>query len=167
MTETNELAEAAARAVSLVPQSAEIGELAAALAKAQGEMRHAAKSSDNPFFRSKYADLAEVWDAVREPLSKNNLCVVQTTDVAEDGKIVVVTTLMHSSGQWIRGRLAMTAVRQAKDRGYELANDPQAIGSCITYARRYGLAAITGLAQDDDDLAQDDDDLAQYDDDLA
>lgn len=122
-------------------QSNQINELAAALAKAQGQITGALKDSSNPYFKSKYADLASCWDACRKQLSDNGLSVIQTTDVAADGTPMVVTTLAHSSGQWIRGFLPV----KAKDDG------PQAQGSGITYARRYALAAIVGLAQIDDD----------------
>lgn len=121
-------------------QSEAINELAAALAKAQGEITGALKDSSNPFFKSKYADLASCWDACRKQLSANGLSVIQTTDVL-DGTVVVRTVLAHASGQWISGILPV----KAKDDG------PQAQGSGITYARRYALAAIVGLAQIDDD----------------
>ena len=121
-------------------QSEQINELAAALAKAQGQITGALKDSANPFFKSKYADLASCWDACRKQLTDNGLSVVQTTEVT-DGHVCVVTTLAHSSGQWMRGYLPV----KAKDDG------PQAQGSGITYARRYALAAIVGLAQIDDD----------------
>ena len=120
--------------------SPEIGELAAALAAAQGEITGALKDSKNPFFKSSYADLASCWESCRAPLSKNGLAVIQTTQEAPEG-VKVLTTLAHKSGQWIRGELPMKPVK----------NDPQGIGSCITYARRYALAAIVGLAQIDDD----------------
>lgn len=130
-------------------QSEQINELAAALAKAQGQITGALKDSNNPFFKSKYADLASCWDACRKQLSENGLAVIQTTDIdgiirdgkCEDPYVVVHTTLVHSSGQWIRGSLPV----KAKD------DSPQAQGSGITYARRYALAAIVGLAQIDDD----------------
>lgn len=121
-------------------QSEAINELALALAKAQGQITGALKDSSNPFFKSKYADLASCWDACRKQLSENNLSVVQTTDVI-DGIVVVRTILAHSSGQWVSGILPV----KTKDDG------PQAQGSGITYARRYALAAIVGLAQIDDD----------------
>ena len=121
-------------------QSEAINELAVALAKAQGQITGALKDSSNPFFKSKYADLASCWDACRKQLSENNLSVVQTTDVI-DGIVVVRTILAHSSGQWISGILPV----KTKDDG------PQAQGSGITYARRYALAAMVGLAQIDDD----------------
>lgn len=121
-------------------QSEQINELATALSKAQGEITGALKDSSNPFFKSKYADLASCWDACRKQLASNGLSVIQTTDVL-DGIVVVRTTLAHSSGQWIRGSLPV----KTKD------DSPQAQGSGITYARRYALAAIVGLAQIDDD----------------
>lgn len=121
-------------------QSEQIDKLAAALSKAQASITGALKDSSNPFFKSKYADLAACWDACRKQLTENGLAVVQTTDVLPEC-VVVTTTLVHSSGQWIKGQLPV----KAKDDG------PQAQGSGITYARRYALAAIVGLAQIDDD----------------
>ena len=121
-------------------QSENINELAAALSKAQGKITGALKDSSNPFFKSKYADLASVWDACREQLSANGLAVVQSLSNEADN-IIVITTLVHSSGQWMRGSLAVKPVK----------HDPQGIGSAITYARRYALAAIVGVAQIDDD----------------
>jgi hypothetical protein len=121
-------------------QSETIGALAAALSKAQADITGALKDSSNPFFKSKYADLASCWDACRKQLAANNLSVIQTTQVGEHG-LVLVTTLAHSSGEWVRGELPV----RAKD------DSPQAQGSGITYARRYALAALVGLAQIDDD----------------
>lgn len=120
--------------------SESIKELATALAKAQGEMGGAKKGSANPFFKSKYADLAEVWEACREPLSTNGLAIIQTTAQDEKG-VTVETILAHTSGEWISGKLSMVPVK----------NDPQGIGSIITYARRYSLSAIVGIAPEDDD----------------
>ena len=124
----------------MTEQSQTINALASALSKAQGQITGALKDSSNPFFKTKYADLASVWDACRDQLSANGLCVIQTLSNKED-QIVVVTTLAHSSGEWIRGELAVKPVK----------SDPQGIGSAITYARRYTLAAIVGVAQIDDD----------------
>ena len=121
-------------------QSESIAALAAALSKAQADITGALKDSSNPFFKSKYADLASCWDACRKQLAANGLCVIQTTNTTDAG-VVLVTTLAHSSGEWIRGVLPVVT----KDNG------PQAQGSGITYARRYALAAIVGLAQIDDD----------------
>ena len=123
-------------------QSDSIGALAAALSKAQADITGALKDSSNPFFKSKYADLASCWDACRKQLAANNLAVIQTVYVHwERNETVLATTLAHSSGEWIRSDLPI----RAKD------TSPQTQGSAITYARRYALAAIVGLAQIDDD----------------
>jgi hypothetical protein len=131
-------------------RSEAINELAAALAKAQGAIAHAAKDSDNPGYSSKYADLASIWDAIRKPLADNGLSVIQPVAVA--GACVEVTTvLMHSSGQWLSSTLTMEAQRQSPDGTWEKIDTPQAIGSVITYARRYALAPMVGVAPEDDD----------------
>lgn len=125
--------------------SSEINEVAKALAKVQSEMGAVAKDSSNPFFKSKYADLAACWSSVAPLLTKNGLSVTQICDEpsGEEDKtsVIIETVLMHESGQWIAGRLKMVPVK----------SDPQGIGSCITYARRYALMAITGLVADEDD----------------
>lgn len=121
-------------------RSGSIAALAAALAKAQGEMEGAAKANVNPHFKSKYADLASVWDACRAPLSKNGLSILQPVK-ANGASVTVTTILAHSSGEWIEESLTMTAAQ----------NTPQGVGSAITYGRRYGLAAMVGIAPEDDD----------------
>lgn len=121
-------------------KSENINEIAAALAKAQAEIRGAIKSKSNPYFKSNYADLACVWDACRDPLSKNGLSVVQTPETCDEG-VALSTLLMHSSGQWIQSTYRMPIAKK----------DPQAVGSALTYSRRYALAAIVGIAQEDDD----------------
>ena len=120
--------------------TSEIGKLALALSKAQGVISGALKDSTNPFFKSNYADLGNVIAACREPLSKNELAVIQTTEPHETD-VIVITTLAHSSGQWIRGKLRMRPTKP----------DPQGNGSAMTYCRRYAYAAIVGVAQVDDD----------------
>lgn len=125
-------------------KSQTIGELAKALAIAQGEIEGAKKDSENPYFKSKYADLAAVRDACQEALSKQGIAVVQvpTTVISEHATTVQVETLMmHSSGEWISGDLGAIPVK----------DDPQGIGSCITYLRRYALASFAGVAPEDDD----------------
>lgn len=123
--------------------SAEIGELAKALAAAQGEMTAAAKDATNPHFKSRYATLASVWDAIRGPLSRNGLSVSQVLETPDASPGVIVRTmLLHSSGQWIASRYVMPIPDKLT---------PQAVGSAITYARRYALSAIVGIAPDDDD----------------
>ncbi len=122
--------------------SQDIGELAKALAAAQGAMSNAKKSSDNPFFKSKYADLAEVWDTCREPLAKNNLAIIQMPgEIDAQGNIKITTMLTHSSSQWIKSTMNIKVAKL----------DAQGIGSAITYGRRYALAAMVGIAQEDDD----------------
>jgi len=121
-------------------KSESIAELAAALAAAQAAMDTAKKDSSNPFFKSTYADLASVWDACRRPLTDNGLAVIQTTGNHED-KIIIETMLTHKSGQWVSSTLELTPKQ----------NDPQSVGSAITYGRRYSLAAMVGVAPDEDD----------------
>lgn len=124
----------------MIEQTPEIGELVKALAVAQGKITGALKDSANPFFKSKYADLASVWDACRGPLSDNGIAVIQQT-TADDSGVFVITTLAHESGQWMRSALRL----HPKD------DTPQGIGSAITYGRRYALASAVGVAQVDDD----------------
>lgn len=120
--------------------SEQINELAGALAKAQGEMGGAKKDAANPFFKSKYADLASVREACIGALTKHGIAVVQSPS-AEGSTVSVVTLLVHSSGQWMRGVASCTA----KD------DSPQSVGSATTYLRRYALQSFTGIAPEDDD----------------
>ena len=122
-------------------KSDNINELATALSKVQAKLEGAKMDGSNPFFKSKYATLFSVWEASRKSLTDNGLSVVQTCSVGESEGLIVDTTLLHSSGQWISGELA---IKPAK-------NDPQGVGSAITYARRYGLASIIGICPEDDD----------------
>ena len=122
-------------------QSETIKDLAAALSKAQGQIEGAKKDSENPHFRSKYADLASVWEACREALSASGLAVVQSPGPVADGRMEMTTQLVHSSGQWMRGTLTIPLGKV----------DAQAYGSATTYARRYALAAFVGVAPEDDD----------------
>jgi hypothetical protein len=126
--------------------SESINELAAALAKAQGDISGAKKDSENPHFRSKYADLASVWDAIRAPFAANGLSVTQFPRLAQPEQsdmllIEVETCLMHTSGQFMRDTLRMPVGKP----------DAHGVGSALTYARRYALSAITGVAPEDDD----------------
>jgi hypothetical protein len=122
-------------------RSETIGNLAAALAKAQGQMQHARKDAQNPHFHSRYADLASIVDAA-DPLAAAELCIVQIPSTPEAGLVAMVTLLIHSSGEWLESDELRV---QARDAG------PQAVGSCLTYLRRYQLAALVGIAPDDDD----------------
>lgn len=132
-----------------VMESPTIGALAGALAKAQGAMRAAPKDSNNPFFNSKYADLASVWSVIREPLSANGLAVSQRLSTGEKG-VVITTELMHASGEWIRDRLFVPVTQSVSKDGKQQAWI-QAFGSAVTYARRYALSSIVGVAADEDD----------------
>lgn len=121
-------------------KSESIASLAAALAKAQGEMENAGKNSVNPHFKSKYADLAEILNTVRPVLSKHGLAVTQFP-AFEAGTAHVETILTHASGEWMSGTCSAPVQK----------SDPQGVGSALTYLRRYSLAAVCGLAQEDDD----------------
>ena len=113
-----------------------IEKIAAALSKAQAEIGGAKKGSNNPFFKSNYADLASTWDACRAPLSENGLCVVQLPGHNNKGAPILTTKLVHTSGQWFQSVIELKAVKQ----------DPQGQGSALTYARRYALQAMVGVA---------------------
>ena len=120
--------------------SDDIGELATALAIAQGQIEDASKGSINPHFRSKYADLAAVRSVIREPLAANGLSIVQTPKTVQGG-VDVTTLLLHKSGQWISSSLFMPSGKM----------DAHGLGSAISYARRYSIMSILSLAADDDD----------------
>jgi hypothetical protein len=123
-------------------QTEEIKDLFAALVKVQAGLKHAKKKEDNPFYKSKYAGLPEVIDASRKLLTDNGLAISQSTDYETvDLRPVLITQLTHSSGQWIRGYYPIISTKQ----------DPQALGSALTYARRYAYMAIIGLAAEDED----------------
>lgn len=127
-------------------QSENIAEIAGALAKAQGEIQPAEKSGANPAFKrdgkeSKYATLESTWEACRAALSKNGIAVVQSPGMDDNGAVTLTTTLCHSSGQWMVSQIACKPA----------AATAQAIGSTITYLRRYSLASMVGVAPADDD----------------
>lgn len=119
--------------------SGSIAKLGAALAKAQGSFTHAKADSTNPHFKSSYADLASVVDAIGPGLSAAGIARVQAP-ISRGSEVGVVTMLIHE-GEWIRCWLWCRPTQ----------NTPQAIGTVISYLRRYALAAITGIAQVDDD----------------
>ena len=121
-------------------KSAEIDKLAEALAKAQSEMEGAKKESVNPFFKSNYADLHAVIKSSFPHLSKYGLSVSQGNEIIP-GAICVTTTLLHSSGQWMRSKIKLPLSKV----------DAQGVGAAVTYGRRYGLSAMVGIAQFDDD----------------
>ena len=118
-------------------RSESIKSLAIALCKFQGSVAKVKKEATNPFFKSKYATLANILDVISKPLSENGLAVSQLP-VGETG---LTTILMHESGEFIMETYQMKPVK----------NDPQGIGSSITYQRRYAIGAVLGLNIDDDD----------------
>lgn len=119
-----------------------IAELAKSLAAAQLEVENAGKNAANPHFRSRYADLAEVLNTVRPVFAKHGLSFVQMPSYAAPNASVE-TLLLHSSGEFISGNCSMPVSR----------HDAQGVGSAITYLRRYSLAAMAGISQEDDDAA--------------
>ena len=129
-------------------KSEQINELATALCAAQKQIKGAIKDANNPFFKSKYADLTSTWDACKDALTSNGLSVVQTIspDCSKPGTdlnlpMTLDTMLIHKSGQWISGSCPLI----------NLKGDMQGLGSAISYARRYSLAAIVGVVTEDDD----------------
>ena len=121
--------------------SESIADLSAALSLAQAAMKCAIKDNVNPHFKSKYATLASHVEAIKAPLAANGLSYSQFPVTSEAG-VGVETILMHSSGQWISGEPYFVPVDK---------QNAQGVGSALTYCRRYSLAAITGIAPDDDD----------------
>lgn len=125
-------------------QSTTIENLVKALIEAQKEIKPAIKDAENPFFKSKYADLGSTWNACRDSLFKNGLTVIQTVEIQADGSSVLCTTLAHTSGEWVKSFCPLL-----NNKG-----DMQGLGSAISYARRYGLAAICGIVTEDDDAEE-------------
>lgn len=122
-------------------RSESITKIAIALVKAQSEMGNAVKDSKNPFFKSKYADLNSIREASLPVLNKNGITVLQPTTVI-DGRLFVESLLLHESGEFISGLTEVVVAKQ---------NDPQATGSGISYARRYGLQSLLNIGAEDDD----------------
>lgn len=117
-----------------------ITELAGALAKAQGQIEDASKGSENPYYKSRYADLAAVRAVIREPLANNDLAIIQAPRTVPGGA-EVETMLVHKSGEFISETLFMPAGKA----------DPHGYASAITYARRIGIMSLLALASYDDD----------------
>ena len=131
-----------------IETSAEIDKIAAALVIAQGCIETVSLNKTNPHFKSKYADLAAIREACRVPLAQNSLAVIQSPATTmgritlANGRVVLTTMLLHTSGQWLKSTLELKPER---------AESPQSVGSAITYARRYSLAAILGIVAEEDD----------------
>lgn len=122
-------------------KSETITKIAVALLKAQKSMGNAVKDSKNPFFKSAYADLNAVREACMPALGENGISVLQAT-MTVDNKAVMRTTLLHESGEWLAADTDIVCSKQ---------NDPQAYGSAVSYARRYGLQSLVCLGSVDDD----------------
>ena len=124
-------------------KSTELKELFTALAKAQGEMKAAPPSSENSYYKSKYADLNELMRTSRPALSKNGLSIIQQILPNEDGQNILNSLLCHSSGEWISAQMKILPSKA----------DIQSLGSYITYLRRYSYASLVGItvADEDDD----------------
>ena len=120
--------------------SESINEIVTALVLVQSQIEPAPKNSINPHFKSSYSDLTSVWGACRSALAKHHLAVVQSPSFHE-GRVIMITRLLHKSGQWIENELSLKPQQDTA----------QGIGSCITYARRYALAALVGVVADEDD----------------
>ncbi|HFR3829788.1 TPA: ERF family protein [Streptococcus suis] len=123
-------------------KSETIIELSKAFAKMQMELEQPLKNANNPFFKSKYVPLENVVDSITRAANKHGLSFTQFPSSDENGNVTVGTMVMHESGEWIEyDPICMKPVK----------NDPQAVGSAITYAKRYALSAIFGITSDNDD----------------
>jgi hypothetical protein len=121
-------------------QSSSIKELVTAIVKAQLAMKPAKRESNNPFFKSKYADLHECWEKTN-PFRENGIAIIQCPMPSDEKTIAIDTVMAHGpSGEWMRSRLLMPIAKI----------DPQGAGSAITYGRRYALGCMTGLVTDED-----------------
>lgn len=126
----------------MLERSQDLKELAAALAKAQGAFKPAAMTGKNPHFKSRFATLADIWDAVKGPLAANGLSVVQGAAEQDEAGFNVRTMVLHASGQFISAEVRMPLGGNAT---------AQSVGSALSYGRRYGLAALLGIVADEDD----------------
>lgn len=134
--------------------SADLDQIAAALSNAQGEMHGATKDKDNPYFNSKYADLASVFDAFRQPFAKHGLSLFQSAS-STINSVTIYSMLLHKSGQYLSDSLTLYPSKVVKDKegNYVEATkfDPQTLGSAVTYGRRYLAQAMAGVCPEDDD----------------
>lgn len=122
-------------------KSESIKNIAEAMNNVQTKIVGATKDSTNSFFKSKYANLESVMEAIRKPFSEFGLSYVQSSRVTDSGGLILETMLMHTSGEWISGEYPVRAIK----------DDPQALGAATSYARRFALSAMCGVAQVDDD----------------
>ena len=120
-----------------------IAKLSPALVAAMPKVKTALKDSTNPFFKSKYADLGAVWDAIRDALSSNSLAIIQMPDCVGEAPALTTTLIHGPSGEWISATYPLMVT--------DKECTPQGYGSALTYARRYGLSAVMGVIADEDD----------------
>lgn len=125
-------------------KSDSIKELATALSKVQASVKKAIRNCNNPFFKSKYADLESVWDACRDALTSNGFSVAQMLGQTPDGKPSLTTILAHSSGEFYQTEAPLPVAK----------GGAQDIGSAVTYFKRFQLSALVGIADQDDDDAE-------------
>tara|TARA_R110000787_G_scaffold74087_6_gene164836 strand:- start:35 stop:685 length:651 start_codon:yes stop_codon:yes gene_type:complete len=125
---------------SFINQSEKTGEFFTAFIKAQSVMGGAVKDAKNPFFKSNYADLTSVIKAIKEPFASNDLGYMQFP-IGKDGHIGIYTKIFHKSDQWVESEFTIPLTKV----------DPQAVGSVLTYFRRYALQAMVGIPSVDDD----------------
>jgi hypothetical protein len=141
--------------------STQLNEIGLSMSKVQGSIKSAKKDCNNLFFKAKYADLASVWEACRDQLASHGISIIQGSS-DNDGKITVVTLLLHSSGQWIESTLSMPMMTpdmpakkgyngQMHDAVPSRLMNAQEIGSVITYFRRYSIASMVGVCPEDED----------------
>lgn len=122
-------------------RSADLKDLFTALAKAQAEMQTAGLSAENPYFKTRYADLSAVVKASRPALTKHGLSIIQQIITHQDGYTYLHTLLCHMSGQWVESRVRIAPPK----------SDVQTLGSYITYLRRYSITALCGIVTSDED----------------
>lgn len=122
-------------------QSEQTNEIFTALSKAQAVMTNGKATKQNPYLKNVYSSIEDIWNAIRDPFAKNGLTVIQLQQLEGD-KYFVITILGHSSGQWIKSFTPLLLSQNTK-------NPMQELGSAITYAKRYGLSAISGFSVSD------------------
>lgn len=130
-------------------KSESVAKLAQALAKFQAEVKNPKNTDTNPQYRSKYAPLDVVINTVKPILAKYGLSFMQSTGSGEGENIIIITILMHESGEWIESEPLTLPAYQLKSGGVKEYN-AQGAGSSITYGRRYSLAAALGISSEDD-----------------
>lgn len=122
-------------------RSETLGSFAGALSKAQRGIKNPIKNKYNPYFESKYSDLAACWDACRDPLAENEIAVIQNIESTKPTHVVVSTLLIHSSDEWILSRMAV------------VPREPhsQSVMATVTYLKRHMLCSMVGIAAEDED----------------